>query len=269
MPDSSALPLRGTLRPAYVLSLILMALAAAASLAGLLNPIGLYRSEALMLALYPNDLANLLLLLPPLGIALWMAARGRLGALLVWPGLLVMGAYIYSYYLLGSPFGLWSLVYGLILALGLTAALLLTLRIDRAAVAARLADQIPARWAGGLLIALGLLVLFRQGGQIAGAWQTGTIPTALEQGLWAADLLIQVPLLLVAGVSLWRRRPFGVTLGAGLLLQYAALSVAAILSLLVKASMEGPAVDSASLIVLAIMALICAVPCGLILRAAR
>lgn len=114
---SASLPVRRDLTLAYVLSLV-AALMIAASVAGLvLGSAGLYGADPktalgvreaeaglLVPGLLGQDAFNLVVGLPILLGSMWLARRGSLAGLLLWPGALFYALYAYAIYLLGAPF---------------------------------------------------------------------------------------------------------------------------------------------------------------------
>lgn len=82
-------------------SLLIAPLTAALALAGLLAGDAVYQSQELRESFVTNDLVNLVIGVPILLIALWLARRGKLAGLLFWPGalffLLYNAAIVYVY----------------------------------------------------------------------------------------------------------------------------------------------------------------------------
>ena len=83
------LPVTGDLRTAYVLSVAVALIMAAAALAALLLRGTIYPTDELILAFVPVDIFHLAVGLPILLGSMWLARRGRLAGLLCWPGALL------------------------------------------------------------------------------------------------------------------------------------------------------------------------------------
>jgi hypothetical protein len=182
----------------------------AASTAGILVP-----------GFFAHDLLNLTVALPLLLATLWLARRGSVVGLLLWPGVLFYALYTYAQYLVGAPFGPLFLVHVLLVVASAYTAIALLASIDAGAVRARLAGAVPARTAGALLMVLALLTLGQDaGGAIAAALEGGGAVEPLARHVWTADLVLEVPAVLLGGMLLWRRRPLGYVAGAGLLFQF-------------------------------------------------
>jgi hypothetical protein len=77
--------------------------------------------------------------------AVWLARRGSLIALLLWPGGLFYLLYTYAIYLVGGPFSGLFLLYALLVALCAFGAVGLVAAMDREQVRQRLEGAVPAR----------------------------------------------------------------------------------------------------------------------------
>lgn len=216
----------------------------------------------------PNDALNLALGVPVLLIALWLAQRGRLIGLLMWPGGLLYALYTYLYYLVGVPFTALFLPYLLIVALSAATLIAVVAAVDAPAVRGRLAGAVPARVSGGILLALAAIIAARQISLIATTLFNEAQITPLERGLWLADSLVAAPALLVGGVALWRRKPLGYVAGAGLFLQYGILAVELAPVLAYEAHVTGSPLGVADVVVVLVMAALCFVPFALFVRGA-
>src|SRR6266545_4444309 len=113
MKTTFALPITRELTFAQVMSLVVAALMAVTSVAGLsFGGAGLYVVDPKYLpAFVAQDLLNLLVGLPLLLGSLWLVRRGALIGLLLWPGALFYVLYDYGFYVLGAPFNVFFLPY--------------------------------------------------------------------------------------------------------------------------------------------------------------
>jgi hypothetical protein len=233
---------------AYRLSLLVAVLVGGVSAAGLaFGRTGLYGADPMLAAgmetstagiLVPgflaHDLLNLAVALPLLLATLFAARRGSIVGLLLLPGVLFYVLYTYTHYLLGAPFGPLFLAHALLVVLSAYTTILLLASIDGHTVRRRLAGAMSARVAGGVLVLLALLTLGQDaGGALASALVGGGAVEPLARSVWTADLLVEVPAVLVGGALLWLRHPLGYVAGAGLLLQFGLtpVAIAAILAL--------------------------------------
>lgn len=203
------------LRTPYRLSVLLLALMAAQAALGLAVP-GRYRDRGMVLETwFGNDLVTLVLGVPLLALALWLARRGAVRGQLLWLGLLAYAVYNGAFYLLGAALNAFFPLYVATVLTAAGALLLALIHTDVHAVAARFRARTPVRWIGGYLsgiavgltgVWLGLWAAHLMGGQpVPGGPEAFKIVAAL-------DLTLMVPALATGGVLLWRRRPWGYVL---------------------------------------------------------
>ena len=167
------------------------------------------------------DAFNLVVGLPILLGSLWLVWRGSLCALLVWPGALFYVLYTYTLYLVGAAFNTLFLVYVALVVVSAYTAIGILASVDGEVVRQRLSGRVPARTIGGILVVLGLLTLAQDGrGAVLTALAGGASVDPGAHRVWIADLAVEVPAMLLGGGLLWRRRPLGYVVGAGLLLQF-------------------------------------------------
>jgi hypothetical protein len=238
---------------------------AAASLAGLLAPLRLYPSRELLRSFMPNDAINLVVGLPILLGTMLTARRGRLLGLLFWPGALFFVLYSYLIYLFAMPLTAAYLLFLLPALSGGAGFLLLVLRMDGTALKRRIGYSVPVRIPGGVLAGFGI-AFFVRAAVIAGeALAAGQALPRTESGLLAADLLISLTWI-VGGIQLWRRSPFGLAAGPGLLFQAAMLFLGLIGVLLLQPPLTGVQLAAADLLGSLLLGVICFVPLGLLIR---
>jgi hypothetical protein len=265
MPPSSKLPATRSLRPDTFTTLLFALLVAIASIAGLLDPAALYPAGEAGHGFLANDILTLLVGLPILLLALWLAWRGQLLGLLFWPGAILYSLYNYTAYLFGMPFsGLFPL-YLVIVVLGLYALVALVAAIDGNAVQARLAGRVPERLAAALLLLAGLLFGLRALLMLAGH-ASGRAPVpAADLPVMVADFFV-APLWVLGGLLLWRKRPFGYTISTGLLFNLTMLFVGIIGIVILTPFLGGAPYPPSDLIVLLLMGLLFSIPFILFLR---
>jgi hypothetical protein len=221
------------LKTASILSILIGALAAFQAATGLLFPAA-YRDNALVSAVWRgNDVVTLLVAVPLLAAALWLARRGSARALILWLGVLDYILYNYAFYLFGAAFNAWFLVYAALFGLALYALIFSLPFVDVAGLARRFGPRTPVRLVagymllvpvllGGLWSALALGYLFT--GQVPGPVTSSGHITAI---VFALDLTLVVPAMALGGVWLWQRRPWGYLL-SGLLTVKGALYMLAL-----------------------------------------
>jgi hypothetical protein len=211
-------PAHRPLRVAYGLSVVIASLMAAASVAGLLVD-ALYRDGPWAReAFRGGDLTTLALAVPILVASQVLSIRGSRRAQAVWVGVLAYGIYNSAYYVFGAAFNDIFLVHTAVLTLSIWAIALAVPGLDVGAIAAAFGAGRGVRWIGAFLAIVGVI--------LGGLWivlairfaVTGelmqNIPAAGIHLVFAIDLSLLVPALVVAGVLLWRRKQIGVVFGA-------------------------------------------------------
>ena len=259
--QSATLPITRRLTLAYALSLLIALLIVIASFVGLLYQTTLYPTEELRDWLVANDAFNLVVGLPLLLVPMWLARRGKLIGLLCWPGALFYVLYVYLAYVIAVPFGVLFLPHLFLATISAYSLIALVASIDGEAVRQRLVGTLPARTTGGILLALAVLIILRQLALIVTALVSRSSPSPAELAQWVDDFAVACPALIVVGAEVWRHKALGYVGGAGLLLAYVALA----LSLLPTMLITSP-VDVGGIIVVAIMAALCAAPFAFFVR---
>jgi hypothetical protein len=205
-------------RTAYLLSGALAIGMVVASAAGLLIG-GLYPDDPWAReALRGGDLATLVVAAPVLVVSLASTIRGSIRAQAALVGALAYGIYNYAFYAFGAAFNDIFLLHVALLTLSIWATVLAVMSLDVRAVASEVRGGRAARWIGGFLVIVGAV--------LGGLWVTLAIRFAITGELmehvpaegvhlvFAVDLSLLVPALVVAGVLLWRRTVAGLLFGA-------------------------------------------------------
>ncbi|MEN8242397.1 MAG: hypothetical protein ABFS17_10780 [Chloroflexota bacterium] len=259
------LPVKRDLAQAYTLTLIITLLLVAASLVGLLTQGRLYPDEELRQSLLPNDVVNLLVGVPILLLSLWLTRSGKLRGLLLWPGALVYVIYNYIAYLVAMPLGWMSLVYLALEVLSIFVLIVVFSSIKMDEVGEKLDGKVPARFAGGIVAVFGFFFILRVLIIIVGSVIGNTPIEKIELATLVADLAIS-PLMVIGGISLWRRKAFGYTAGLGLLFQASMLFIGLIILMLLQPLLTDAPSTLGDVLVVAVMGLVCFAPFGLYLR---
>ena len=198
---------------AVVLTALIVALMISASVLGIVVD-GLYREGPWAReAFRGGDVVTLVLVVPVLIGALLLVRRGSVRATIVWIGGLAYALYNYAYYVFGASFSDAFLIHIAIFSSSIFALVVAVSSLDIAAMAEPFRRPRLARWIGGFLTLVGV-------GQ-GGLWMfvimryavTGEvladIPVRGQHVVFALDLTLLVPALVVSGVLLWRRTPIG------------------------------------------------------------
>ena len=262
---ANQLPIRGNLKYIYISSLTIAVLMTFASLAGLLYPTELYPTDELLQTFVPNDVVNLIIVVPILLGSMWFARSDKLIGLLFWPGALFFVVYSYIMYVLSIPVNDLYLVYLILATLSIYSMPAIISRIDGPAVKSHLSGHVYERVAGaalaGLAIAFNLRVI---GIFIETLIYQNTIPP-VELSLLVVDFLFS-PAWIIGGVLLWRRKEFGYVVGVGLLFQVSMMFIGLIIFLLVQPLITTAPFSAIDVIVTLLLAMICIVPFILFIR---
>jgi hypothetical protein len=259
------LPIRHSLTPYYVVSLLVAVVMTAASLAGLLYPSRIYPTRELVESYGATDVANLLVGLPLLLGSMWFTRRGKLIGLLLWPGVLLYVVYIYVAYAFSGPASWAFLPYLALVAMGTYALIGLVAGIEGGTVQQRLAGTVPEKLSAGVLVVFGAFVLLRAMGVIGGALLSGARVSAADLPALVSDVLVS-PASIIGGVLLWRRKPLGYVGGVGLLFQSSMLFVGLIVFLLAQPLLIGTSFRWGDLIAVLAIGLVCSIPFVLFVR---
>lgn len=205
-------------RPPIRLAVALGCLMAVQAVLGLLFPAE-YRDVAWIAATWwGNDWVTLLVGVPLLAVAVWSVRRGSgtRGRLFL-AGAVAYAVYNYTYYLLGAALNRFFALYLACLLLA-TAALIVTLvRSDAEKIASDFRERTPVRSLGGyyLFVSVGLSAVWL-GTWFAYAFGGRPTPVSTEafKLVAALDMTLMVPVMAIAGVLLWQRRPWGYVIAA-------------------------------------------------------
>ena len=218
---------------------------------GLLLP-GQYRDpEWIKAAWFGNDCVTLVVAVPLVVVASWLARRGSIRGLLLWFGLLGYCVYNYAYYLFGAALNAFFAIYVASFVASVITLILALSRTDVTVLAAGFQRKAPIRILSGYLIFVGL-VLACVWLTMWGAYAFAGKPTPVEPEAFklvaALDLSLIVTTFVAGGSLLWRRAAWGYVIaaigsiqGALYLLVLSLNSFVAIHRNLVKAPGELPA----------------------------
>ena len=206
-----------------------------------LNARGLYWWDTVSMAaqMQANDLVTLCLALPLLAWSYALALRGSFRGLTVMTGITGFLLYTYTSMVFGAQYNAFFLLYTPLFSLSLWAFVLCLMSFDLPSMPARFSDRLPRRWIAGFMFAAAGLLVLAWLGRLApdlGTWPWAAdsrggiqgVP-ALENStspfIQAMDLGLVVPLCLVAGILLLRKRPWGYLLAATSLVKFMTLGI--------------------------------------------
>ena len=206
-PSAPAAP--GSRRPwtaGHVAAAALAVLMAAASAGGVFAP-GFYTDDTWASAAFRGtDLATLVVAVPVLVGALALSLRGSARARLVTLGMLAYGTYDYAFYVFGAAWSDWFLLHVATFVVALYGTVLLAATTDppRVVVPRRTRRAVAAYTAfvGMALGGLWAYVSLRYA--LTGDLDAGTTPADAMHVIFAIDLTVMAPALVLAAVLLWR-----------------------------------------------------------------
>lgn len=201
-------------RHPYVVTWVLVILAAAAAFFGLFID-GTYQDNTFVITVFRgNDFVTLFLAIPAMVVAYVLKGRS-LRARIVWQGSLLYLIYNYQFYLYGAAFNRFFLAYVLLFTLSLYTLILSLTRMDVAAFALRYPKKTPVRLVSGFMLFFTLLLGGLWIAMAASTVFTGNIPDTVRQTghptsvVFATDLTILLPIMGIGGLLLWQRKPWG------------------------------------------------------------
>lgn len=264
-PATGGLPLTRELRPAYVLSFLVVALVTTISLGDLLFQSAFYPTEELRYLFVSNDAVNLFIGLPVLLAAMALTRCGKLVGLLFWPGALLCVPYNAIAYAVAMPFTWQFVVYLAQIVLSVYTVIRLVAAIHGPVVQQRLAGAVPEKFAGGVLVGLSGLFFLRAAAIIVGALTGSQVVARAEMGTLIADLVC-APIWVAGGIALWRKQALGYVGGVGLLFQLSMLFVGLLVVFTLQPLLTGGPFPVEDFVVVLTMGLICFIPFGLFTR---
>ncbi len=176
-----------------------------------------------------NDIVTLLVGLPLLVIASWLAFRGSLRGQLLLTG--TFGYFLYTYMSSAMliAYNALFLVYVAVFALSLYAFVLSMMSFDLTTLSQHFSDHLPRRWIAGMLFVIAAFLSLAWLGRIAQPLMRNLIP-ALENTttmvIQAMDLGLIVPLAIIAAVLLLRRSAWGYLLASVFVMKAITLGLA-------------------------------------------
>ncbi|MGB7538934.1 MAG: hypothetical protein WBM17_10370 [Anaerolineales bacterium] len=177
-----------------------------------------------------QDAVTLFIGVPVLAAALILANRGSLRGRLLLTG--VLGYFFYTY--TSMAFGTWFNplfpIYIALFGLSIYAVALAAAQIDLPALPAHCAEGYPRRGLIALCFGTAAFLLIAWSGRFVPELFSGKAPYGLESYttlfIQVMDLGIVVPLAVVSGILLWKRRPLGYLLSSILVVKGASMGIA-------------------------------------------
>jgi len=249
----------------YPLSIIIVVLMTAMSLAGILFQFAVYPTDELRRSFVSNDVVNLFIGLPILLGSMALARKGKLIGLLFWPGALLYITYNYIAYTIAMPFTLQFATYLTLVVLSSFSVFRLVSGIDATVIQQRLTDAVQEKFTGGVLVGFGVLFFLMRISVIVQAFSGKGSQVTPQVAVAVADVLT-MPLWVIGGILLWRKKGLGYISGAGLLFQASMLFVGLLVFFILQPFLTETPFPLNDFIVIFVMGLVCFIPFGLFVR---
>ena len=208
---------RKSLRSAYLLTMIVVALMGAQAILGLLFQAQYRDADWIVATWFGNDWFTLVVAVPMFAVALMSAGRGSIRGFLLWAGMLGYGVYNYAYYLFGAALNAFFPLYVLVFVLSSVTLILVLSHMEVESVIAGFEPDTPVRLVGGYLVLVGVSlsgVWLTMWAAYAFAGQTTPVEPEAFKLVAALDLSLMVTALVIGGVMLWHKQPWGYIMAA-------------------------------------------------------
>jgi hypothetical protein len=195
---------------------------------------GLYSHESVSGAAQAigQDVITLLVGIPLLLVATYLASRGSLRGQLLQAGALWYFTYTYLLLAFGGAYNQLFLVYVALYSASMFAFILSLLSIDVKRLVAQASPRLARRTIGWLLIGFGAMLALLWLGRIVPSLTSGAAPSGLESYstlfVQAGDLGLLVPLAILTGTLFLKNRPVGYVLAGVMLIKGATFGLALI-----------------------------------------
>ncbi len=210
----------GVSRPVFVLSLLIAILAGVASAGGIFVS-GLYHDNAFVTSTWlGSDLVTLFVAVPLLVVALLLATRGSDRAYLVLLGVVDSMLYSYGFYLFGTAFNPFFMIYAAVVSLSIWALIYGLTSLDAIKLSRRFAPKTPVRTISGYMLFVGVGLASVYIAQWLGFLTSGQVPDIVTKTghptnvVYALDLTLVIPVFIVGALWLWQRKPWGFVVAA-------------------------------------------------------
>jgi len=199
----------------FLLSIIVIVLAVIASFGGIFVN-NIYRDNELVKAVWlGNDIVTLFVVIPIMIGALFFSLRHSLKARLIWMGILWYMVYNYIFYMYGTAFNKYFLLYVIIFTLSIYALILALMKIDLKSLKQKMSSNIPVKWIGSYMLFFSIMIGGLWIAQSLSFVFTGKVPLGIIQAghpsgvVFATDLSLLVSTLIVGAILLLKREVWG------------------------------------------------------------
>jgi hypothetical protein len=213
-------------RTAIILSMMITIGAVISSLGGLFIK-DLYRDNLFVSSVWKaNDFVTLIVAVPVLLASINLLKQESKRAKLVWLAMLDYMLYNYAFYLFAAAFNKFFLLYVALFTMSIFALIFSLVNIDVQVIGQSFREKTPVKWISSymLFVAISLSMIYVI--QSANFIVSGELPAIIETTghptniVFALDLSLLIPILVLGAIWLWKRQPWGyilagISLGKG------------------------------------------------------
>jgi len=222
-------------RPLIVLSFIIVFLAFTAASGGLFMN-DLYRDNALVVAAWQgNDIVTLFVVVPMMLAALFFLMRDSKKAQLFWMGSLWYMIYTYMFYMYGATFNYFFLIYVVLFTLSTYVLIFALVKTDPQEISQMFSTRTPTKFISGFMVFFGIMLGMMWTALSMSFIFTGEVHQSITQTghptgvVFAADLSLLIPALILSAILLWKCSPWGYILSSITLIKATAYGLALII----------------------------------------
>lgn len=215
---------------------------------------GLYQKDSVAIVAQgiAQDIVTMIMGVPILLTALFFFRRGSLRGRLLLTGTLGYFLYTYASYCFVWMYNSFFLIYVLLMSASFFAFTIAMMSFDMQHFGNLFSEKLPVRRLGGFSITFGVLIGLMWIGKIIPPLIRGTMPLGLDHYptlvIQALDLGFVVPVAILSGVLLIKKRPFGYLLSAVIYMKGATMATA-VTAMLIGQIIAGLKVGIAELVI--------------------
>ena len=218
---------------------------------------GIYKNDSISVVAQGKaaDLVTLVFAVPLLLVALVLATRNSFRGRLLLTG--TLGYFLYTYV---SYVFLWSynqlfLVYVILMSLSIFSFVLSMMTFNTSKISQKFSDKLPRKFLGGFQIFVAVTIALMWLGRIF----ESKVPFGLEHYttlvIQAMDLGIVIPVALLSGILLIKKKPYGYLLSSVIIIKGITM-LAAICAMIVNSAIEGIEINMVETVVFSLFTLL-------------
>lgn len=193
---------------------------------------GLYKNDSIAVVAQgiAQDIVTVIMAVPLLLISLYQYLKDSFKGKLLLTGTLGYFLYTYISYVFLWMYNSLFLIYVVIMSLSFFAFLLCMMSFDIEKLTQRFKKYMPVKFLGGFQIFFGISIGLLWFGRIIPSLKTGTVPSGLDHYttlvIQAMDLGFILPISILSGILLIKRRPYGYLLSSVIIMKGLTMSTA-------------------------------------------